>query len=299
MTKQTAVRAAIGVALLGLIAGCAGGPAVQAPLVPAPTIGRAPASPASYLAAIIDLPWHLYIQDPRQALIVEQAELVLVVQCMRHRGYGTFTQSMMSYAVPDLAQEPGGPYGWIDGAKARKYGFHSSPADGASLHQASVRLSGAQNRALRACSASAGSTLQAGRMIDPASLVNQMAAQAWSLAAGDARVRTATARWSSCMRAHGFRYSAPPTADQWLATSRMVSRAEIATASADAACTASTDLAGIFFAVDAGYQRELIGRETAKLAAIGAELRAETARAAAVLAHASAGQARDLGTTTR
>lgn len=297
MTKRTAVRAAIGAALLGLVTGCADGPAVQAPPVPAPTIGPAPVSPASYIAAVTDLPWRPYIQDPRQALIVERAELELVVQCMRRRGYGAFTQSMIQYAVPDLAQEPGGPYGWIDGAKARKYGFHTSPADGASFHQAPVRLSADQDRALRSCTAGASSALQAGRVIDPGSLVNKMAAQAWSLTVGDARVKTATARWSSCMRAHGFRYSAPPTGDQWLAKSRTASPAEIATASADAACTTSADLAGIFFAVDAGYQRELISLEKAKLVAIGAELRAETARAAAILDHAGTGRARDRRTT--
>jgi hypothetical protein len=292
-TRQTAVRAAIAVALLGSVAGCAVGSAVQAPPVPAPAIGAAPASPASYIAAITDLPWRPYIQDPRQALVVERAELVLAVQCMRHRGYRTFTQSMMNYAVPDLAQEPGGPYGWIDGAKAAKFGFHTSPADGVSIHQAPVRLSGAQDRALRSCTAGANSALQAGRVIDPGNLVNQMAAQAWSLTADDTRVKTATARWSSCMRARSFRYSAPPMANRWLAKSGTASQAEIATASADAACTASTDLAGIFFAIDAGYQRELISRERATLAAIGAELRAETGRAATVLDHASIAAARD------
>jgi hypothetical protein len=284
MKTVAMVRTALVLAVVCLASGCAQSTAGRAGAPRPPVIGTAPAEPASFLAAVTGLPWRAYIQGPRQTLIVERAQLILAVQCMHRRGFTPFSQSMMQYGIPDLVQDPGGPYGLIDERKAMRYGFHLSPAEQASYHPASVRLTARQIGALRICLSDANSALDGGRTIDPRYLVNQLAARAWRLASADARVRAATGRWSVCMRARGFRYSAPPGQAQWISKGPTASRIEIRVASADAACTASTDLAGIFFAVDAGYQRELIRAESAALAPIGTAIKAENARAAEVLA---------------
>jgi hypothetical protein len=283
MTNITAARIITGFGVACAIVGCANSAGLQTIRVAAPVIGRAPSTPTSYLSAIANLPWRPYIQSPHQVLVFQKAQLILVVQCMHRHGFTAFKQSMMSYGEPDLAQEPGGPYGWINIHKAMKYGFHPSPADRVTYHVASTRLSAVENGALRTCLNEANAKLTGKRTIDPENLVNQLAAQAWDLTVNDTRVHAATVKWSSCMRAQGFRYSTPPSQVWWIRRSESASPAEIATASSDAACTATSDLAGIFFAVDAGYQQELIRQEAFRLAAIGNSLRAENARAVVIV----------------
>jgi hypothetical protein len=58
---------------------------------------------------------------------------------------------------------------------------------------------------------------------------------------------------------------------------------EIATARADATCTRSANLAGIYFAVLAGYQRELVAQHRGALAGLAREGQSAVARAARVV----------------
>jgi hypothetical protein len=99
----------------------------------------------------------------------------------------------------------------------------------------------------------------------------------------DSDVKKATGAWSACMAADGYDYPDPNTAfhDQLRVDIRpnisissdapydgLTSaqyKAQIAVAESDAACTTSTDLAGIYFAVQADYEQQIVDADQQKL----------------------------------
>ncbi|MEU0194981.1 hypothetical protein ABZ250_34965, partial [Streptomyces afghaniensis] len=88
------------------------------------------------------------------------------------------------------------------------------------------------------------------RRIDTASVLRAME---------DPRVRSAFDRWSACMEKRGHAYDDPWQAINDKAFRRPgVSPREIATAVADVACKRETNLVGVWYAVDAAYQRRML-----------------------------------------
>ena len=95
----------------------------------------------------------------------------------------------------------------------------------------------------------------------------------------DPEVMEAVTAWSACMATNGYSYSDPETAfhdqirpgtdvnpgapDDGLSPAKY--QAQIATAEVDAACTASTDLAGIYFAVQAEFESQIVSANLRKL----------------------------------
>ncbi len=102
----------------------------------------------------------------------------------------------------------------------------------------------------------------------------------------DPAVKTATKPWSACMSRNGFSYADPGpvfrTALQVMygggrggispdtPVGASANSTQLALATADASCTQSTDLAGIYFAVQASYEQQLV---TANQAALTAAVR--------------------------
>ena len=86
----------------------------------------------------------------------------------------------------------------------------------------------------------------------------------------DPSTAKATKAWSACMTTDGYDYSGPNALIQSVfdvlrsaqnaGTSLTAAQnaAQIAEAEADAACTQSTDLAGIYFAVQASYEQQVV-----------------------------------------
>jgi hypothetical protein len=102
-------------------------------------------------------------------------------------------------------------------------------------------------------------TGQPGTVSGDADLINQ------EVLADDSRIKVVNTRWSACMAAHGYHYASPVAAQldsRWgikvYFQPRLVpiTAAEIATAVADVGCRARENVYGVYWAVDAAYQRE-------------------------------------------
>jgi hypothetical protein len=122
---------------------------------------------------------------------------------------------------------------------------------------------------------------EAVRRIDTASVLRAME---------DPRVRSAFDRWSACMEKRGHAYD-----DPWQAINDKAFRGpgvtprEIATAVADVACKRETNLVGVWYAVDAAYQRRMLAAAGARrLEALKERKRGQLAAAGHVLAARSA-----------
>ena len=89
----------------------------------------------------------------------------------------------------------------------------------------------------------------------------------------DAAVKNATRQWTACMARNGYTYSQPQNVffDQiqkmfggkrqinlGATVSTAANQAQIAAAVTDATCTESADLAGIYFAVQASYEQQIV-----------------------------------------
>ena len=89
----------------------------------------------------------------------------------------------------------------------------------------------------------------------------------------DAAVKNATQHWSACMARNGYTYSQPENVffdeiQKMFGGKRQISfgatvsnaanQAQIAAAVTDATCTGSADLAGIYFAVQASYEQQIV-----------------------------------------
>ncbi|MFD0691835.1 hypothetical protein [Actinomadura fibrosa] len=90
------------------------------------------------------------------------------------------------------------------------------------------------------------------------SLAQSLSRESFEESRKDARVRTAFARWSRCMRREGFRYAGPLDPPDDPRFRGAPSGAERAVAVADVRCKAATRLVGVWSAVEAARQRELI-----------------------------------------
>ena len=134
------------------------------------------------------------------------------------------------------------------------------------------------------CYGEAWSKLADGQVVDP-DLVDNLAQQASTLTESDARVISAFARWSDCMDVAGFAYATPWAAnDAGWDMSKPASALEIATARADVECRTSTNLVGVWSAVERGYQEELISYHRSDLDRIANQLSAQESAADRVLA---------------
>jgi hypothetical protein len=87
------------------------------------------------------------------------------------------------------------------------------------------------------------------------------------------------------MSAKGYRYRDPIAAfddPRWLG--EQISAEEIATATADVECKATANVGGVMLAVETAYQRRLMYKHAAQLAANKRNIDAEVTSAARVLA---------------
>jgi len=95
----------------------------------------------------------------------------------------------------------------------------------------------------------------------------------------DPRVTAAFAAWSACMRTRGYHLTDPLHATAGLPLDDpSPSRAEITQAEADVACKISTNLVGVWFAVETAYQDTAIHQHADELEPVTAALRQEAQR---------------------
>ena len=250
----------------------AGDPGAAAAL-PEPAIPATP-PPAPPAADEVHLPLDPYVglaKGHRETL--EKANAILITKCMRDKGF--------AYQAPagSGTSQSGAPlpdYGINDLKAARESGY--SPPGTSSLQAAAeqgkvptldklVQDHGpAWVKALYGFlppdTSGSGGCLSTAVVSAPEydkldkELPGRLVGQASERTQGDSRVIAAMHAWSACMAQSGFSYQSPiePRRQKWPSPP---SPTEIATAVADVNCKAKTNLAGIWLAVQTGYQQTL------------------------------------------
>jgi hypothetical protein len=266
--------------------------------VTTPAVGRPPA-PQSAQAAISSEAFTPYAglgAASDDGLAPGDTYTALHTACMNDAGYGQYADSTptetTSSDAPLTFQQPFGPFGYLGAAQAARYGFnYVSPPGPGPLPNPANPFAGLPAGVL----AAAGKCFNIVLDFNNAQAVTSMAGidstdnAIGNDAVQNPDVKNATKAWSACMARNG--YTAPDAntlANQELDalgfTARSIraghipgsgltqaqNKAQIAAAVADAHCTQAADLAGIYFAVQAGYEQQLV---TANQQALGAAVR--------------------------
>ncbi|MFI6849732.1 hypothetical protein OG535_23510 [Kitasatospora sp. NBC_00085] len=214
-----------------------------------------------------------------------QARNALVVSCMRKAGYTAFDgDGLQAAQAPDNATAlPAGAWGYLGTAVAGVQGFHppkrplprqAGTAAGSGEAYDSARVDCDRQAAERIGSPSGPGTELVGRLFD----------ESIAATGRETRVVAATKEWSACMATAGFRTDDPAVLPDRFRATPEATPTELATARADADCTGRTNLAGIWFAVLAGYQQQQIDRNAEALTAQRDAVRAQDAKLAQLLA---------------
>ncbi len=287
-----------------VLAACTATPKGPDSTVTAPAVGRPPA-PVSAQAALSSEAFTPYAglgAVDNDGLAPGDTYDALHTACMNDAGYGQYA-SQAPYAIRTnsgftFAQ----PYGWqgyIGTALAAQQGFLAGTpfAPGASAAQGPGQPGAPFAGMPAGAQAAAGKCLNILENFNNAQFAHSMAIietlnnDIGNAEVADGSIKKAMANWSACMVKNGYRASnantfsqqalenlglrpppgknsapagppGPPTAAQ--------NQAQIAMAVADAKCTLTSDLAGIYFAVQASYEQQFV---TANQQALNAGVR--------------------------
>lgn len=275
---------------LGACSGGGAGPSTAA-TTPAP-VGK-PAPPASVEAALAKQAFTPYAGLDELAddgLASGESMSALAGACVSEAGYPGDAGDVpfgISSAAGLAFSPPFGAFGYLGAAEAAQYGFLPGPArSGVGAAVGLNPSAGASNADLPAAAQAAVD--KCGTIVTNFTTAQENTSLASILSLGrtisaevlaDPDVKKVTSAWSKCMTADGYDYPDPDTAyhdelppgthlnpdaaDDGLAPAQY--QAQIATAESDAACTASTDLAGIYFAVQADYEQQVVDADQQKL----------------------------------
>ena len=272
------------------------------PTVTTPAVGRPPA-PASAQAALSDEAFTPYAAlgiSSNDGLAPGESQYTLTTPCMTAAGYPGVTLSEgivpMSIAVggpTGLAfTQPWGGWGYLGTTDAQQYGFRYRPGAalttlglGAALPANPPTVPAAEQTAADKC----------GTIIQNFATTTQNHALAGIITLGtditndvahNPAVKNATHAWSACMAKNGYTATQPENfanqesqvmygGQRSISPSTTISasanQAQIAAAVTDADCAQSSDLAGIYFAVQASYEKQLV---TTNQQALGAAVSA-------------------------
>lgn len=293
--------------------GRASGPAQPLPSMSPPPVGAAPkvTDPRP-----LTLPIQAYLPTDAHLLLLARAQATLEQRCMAAAGYryalpppalapGTAVSGMT-----DLR------YGIHDAAAAQAHGYLPPAQDAArdaakgtallAADRAAQRMSAAEQRTLYGTTVTsspsadgtagpAGGPVRTGGCMGQAlhrltggqpviaDLSQKVNNESYALSLHDPRVQKVFAAWSSCMRAAGYPYATPNDAVNHQKFTRSgPSALQKATAVADVGCKQAHNVIGIWYAVDAAYQRSLIHANATAFAAIARRDAAEVTAARTV-----------------
>jgi hypothetical protein len=266
---------------LGLAA-CSGGSSAKTPEtgVTAPSVGK-PAMATSIQAALAKQAFTPYAELGQAAgdgLAPNEAATSLAAACMTDAGYPDAAGDLgLRETVGDTltGATDFGAFGYVGASKAAQDGFGPGPGTGLS---APSDLSVAAQAALNKCGTIVGNfTGDQGN--SALAGIQALGQTIRSEEFKDPSIGQATKAWAACMAADGYHFGTP---NELLKSVMNVIRgasvttqtaagtitgpsltagqkaAQIAQAEADAACTQSTDLAGIYFAVQASYEQQIV-----------------------------------------
>ena len=274
---------------IGLLIGCCAGLAActanaqKGPVatVTVPSVGKPP-PPASAQAALSSEAFTPYAglgASTDDGLAPGDTYAALHTACMNAAGYGQYA-SESPYSIRanrGLAfAQPTGPWGYLGTALAAQEGFEADTGPQPGAFSNSNPMSGLSEAAQAAAGKCANIVLNFNdAMFNGAlAIVETMNNDIGNDVARDGAIRTATKAWSACMARNGYTSSDPDALAQGEETTLGLrftipgsapvtptaaqNAAQIALAVADANCTVSADLGGIYFAVQASYEQQLV-----------------------------------------
>jgi hypothetical protein len=253
--------------------------------VTTPSVGRPP-PPASVQAALSRdafTPYAALGQSNNDGLAPNESNSALAVACMTAAGYPNSANAPFSISIgpADLAfSQPWGDWGYLGVAEAEQHGFRVPPGSALSALGIDVAqpdanpasLSEAEQAAIGKC---ATITQDFANVVQNGSLagIQALSTDIYNDVRKDAAVKNATNAWSACMAKNGYSYRQPQALffqerqtmygnshqiNPGEPISTAANQAQIAAAVTDATCTQSADLAGVYFAVQASYEQQLV-----------------------------------------
>jgi hypothetical protein len=276
--------------------------------VSTPDVGR-PAPPSSVQAALARdafTPYAALGQSNNDGLAPNSSNEALASACMNAAGYPNSGNVPFGIRIgpANLAfSQPWGAWGYLGAAEAEQYGFRVPPdsalsalgIDAPTPGSNPASLARAEQAAIGKCATIVqdfSESAQKGALAG----INTLSNDIYTDVAKDPAVNNATRAWAACMTKNGYNFSQPQKVFfQEIQTmfggkraivvgervSAAANEAQIAAAVTDADCTQSTDLAGIYFAVQASYEQQIVNANQQALttavqqyrAAYAAELR--------------------------
>jgi hypothetical protein len=271
--------------------------------VTTPVVGRPPA-PQSVQAALASeafTPYTEIFPTTDDGLAPGDTMSALHTACMNDAGYGQYANNtpwaVMGAPFDFNIWQPFGWWGYIGTAEAVQSGFNVNPPlpGGGGPNNPPPGLSASATAAWGKCFTIVA-FFQDAQSATSLAGINTLSNDLANDMARDPDVQDATKAWAACMARNGYTAPDPNTLanqedhvlglgigpDPTLAELTPVqNKAQIAEAVADANCTQATDLAGIYFAVQASYAQQLV---TANQEALGAAVRQYKANYAKELA---------------
>jgi hypothetical protein len=273
--------------------------------VSTPAVGR-PAPPSSAQAALSReafTPYAALGQSNNDGLAPNQSGEALSSACMTVAGYPNSTNVPFGINIgpANLAfSQPWGAWGYLGSAEAQQYGFRAPAGsalrvlgiDGQDPGSNPASLPQAEQAAIGKCSTiteNFTNAMQNGPLAGVGTLSNDL----YNDVTKDAEVTSATQAWVACMTKNGYSFKQPQnvfftelrtmfggngqiTPDSQV--SPAANQAQIAAAVTDADCTDSTDLAGIYFAVQASYEQQIVNANQQALTTAVQQYRAAYAK---------------------
>jgi hypothetical protein len=293
-----------GVALAACTAAPKQGPDVT---VSTPSVGR-PAPPDSVQAALSRMAFTPYAalgQSDNDGLAPNESSNTLAAACMSAAGYpGGSALFEIRLGPAELAfSQPWGSWGYLGLADAEQYGFLKAPGSalaslGIDLPPNPVNpgsLPAGEQAASEKCSTIVQdftNTVDDGPLAGIQTISNDIGNDLGN----DGTLNNATKAWDTCMAKNGYHVTDPQTAARnEIATAQggttspgqkavviggnsvspTENEAQIAMAVTDANCTQSADLAGIYFAVEASYEQQIVSANQQALALAVQQFRAD------------------------
>lgn len=293
-----------------------------APPSPRESVRTAAAPPAVAATPQLDsandrpLPLDPYLLNAEQQAAVEKAQQKLIVRCMASFGL-TYTPPSGSGGRRDSdapTTRVDSRYGHQSAALMAKWGYHPEggvPA-GAGAKPSGPSVSPEMELVLRgtadaAARAGSGGREVNGRKVPERGCIGEAVKELTGAAEGgigdtqfaddakfttleqsrnDARTQAVFRRWSQCMKDAGFDYPDPLAAlgdPQWR-KAPLPTPQELKVATADAACRHAHNVVGVWYAVDAGYQQQVIAANAAAMAEARTAVETQVRAAARVAA---------------
>jgi hypothetical protein len=289
----------------GLAACTASAPTGPDVTVSTPSVGR-PQPPSSVQAALSRMAFTPYAalgQSNNDGLAPGESSFALAQACLAAAGYpgADNVPFAVSLGPANLSfAQPWGAWGYLGTAPAQQYGFRAPAGsalstlgiDANAVAANPADLPRAEQTAIGKCSTiSQGFTDAIGK--GPLAGILTLSTDIANDVLKDAAVKNATRQWSACMARNGYSYQQPQAVffDQiqkmfggkrqtnaGATVSAAANRAQIAAAVTDANCTQSTDLAGIYFAVQASYEQQIVNANAQALNSAVQQYKAAYAR---------------------